>query len=200
MSTTICAFSASLRGLSHRDASRRADELIDELGLAEHRDVTTEKLSGGLKRRVLVGLASLAQPPMLVLDEPTTGLDPQSRRDLWSLLRGYKERGATVVLTTHHMEEAEELCDRVGIIQDGELLALDTIDRLRASQGYEFKATYVADSGTAAKKTIYGGDDRELVERVRGMGLQSYSIAPTNLEDVYLALTDGKGTLDEDTE
>ena len=119
-----------LRGLTPRAANFRAEELIHQLHLEEHRDVPTEKLSGGLRRRVLVGIAVLARPAMLVLDEPTTGLDPQARRELWSLLRTYKESGTTVLLTTHYMEEAEALCDRVGIIYDGHLLALDTVANL----------------------------------------------------------------------
>ena len=80
-----------LRGLSRGDAVRRADEIIDELRLSEYRKVLTGKLSGGLRRRVLVGMATLAHPPLMILDEPTTGLDPQSRRDLWSLIQRRKE-------------------------------------------------------------------------------------------------------------
>ena len=108
-----------LRGLNNQDANRRADELISDLRLEEHRNVIGMKLSGGLKRRVMVGLAALGNPQLIVMDEPTTGLDPQSRRGLWALLRDYRDRGATILLTTHYMEEAESLCDRVGIIQNG---------------------------------------------------------------------------------
>ena len=114
-----------LRGLSLRGARRRADELIEELELTEYRDKLVEKLSGGMKRRVLIGVASLARPSLLVLDEPTTGLDPRSRRGLWSLLRDYRRQGTTILMTTHYMEEAEALSDRVGIMRDGQLLALD---------------------------------------------------------------------------
>ena len=185
-----------LRGLSPKDARRRAEELIEDLRLAEHRKVLIGKLSGGLRRRVLVGIAALAQPPLMVLDEPTTGLDPQSRRDLWSLLRHYKEQGATVLLTTHYMEEAEALCDRVGIINHGRLLALDTVDNLRAAHGYEFKVTYSANGSAAEVETIYGANDQELVERVRGMGVQQFSVSRTNLEDIFLALTGEKEGLD----
>ena len=128
-----------LRGLSRTESSKRADELIEELRMSEHRDVLVGKLSGGLRRRVLVGIATLARPPLMVLDEPTTGLDPQARRDLWALILRRKEQGATILLTTHYMEEAEALSDRVGILQNGRLLALDTAENLRASHGYEFK-------------------------------------------------------------
>lgn len=184
-----------LRGLARRDAARRAEELLEDLRLREHRNVPVEKLSGGLRRRVLVGIAMLARPPLLVLDEPTTGLDPQSRRDLWSLLRRYRERGTTVLLTTHYMEEAEALCDRVGIIQHGRLAALDTVANLRAALGYEFKVTYQRD-GAGDVETLYGASDQELVERVQAMGVQQYAVSRTTLEDVYLALTGEKEALD----
>jgi ABC-type multidrug transport system ATPase subunit len=106
-----------LRGLNSKDANRRAQELISDLRFEEHRNVVGMKLLGGLKRRVMVGLAALANPRLIIMDEPTTGLDPQSRRDLWTLLREYRERGSTILLTSHYMQEAESLCDRVGIFR-----------------------------------------------------------------------------------
>ncbi len=187
-----------LRGLSPKDAGRRAEELIADLRLTDHRNVLIGKLSGGLRRRVLVGIAILAQPPLLVLDEPTTGLDPQSRRDLWALMRRYQERGTTILLTTHNMEEAEALCDRVGIINHGRLLALDTVDNLRATHGYEFKITYTRDGSAAEMETLYGADDQELVERARAMGVHQFTVSHANLEDVYLALTGEKEALHGD--
>ncbi|MCH7706040.1 MAG: ABC transporter ATP-binding protein [Chloroflexi bacterium] len=187
-----------LRGLSPRRASERADELVTELRMEEHRNVIADKLSGGLKRRVMIGIAILANPPLMVLDEPTTGLDPQARRNLWSLLRRYRDDGATILLTTHYMEEAEALCDRVGIISHGHLLALDTVANLRASRGYEFKLTYSRDGSTAEPEVIYGSDDGELVERVRSMGINQFTVSQTNLEDVFLALTGGEESLDSD--
>ena len=106
-----------LRGLNSKDANRRAQELISDLRFEEHRNVVGMKLLGGLKRRVMVGLAALANPRLIIMDEPTTGLDPQSGRDLWTLLREYRERESTILLTIHYMEAAESLCDRVGIFR-----------------------------------------------------------------------------------
>ena len=91
---------AKLRGLRRRAAARRCEELIAELGLQEHRDKSTETLSGGLRRRVLLGIAAVADSPLLILDEPSVGLDPEARRDLWELLRSYRQRGKTVLLST----------------------------------------------------------------------------------------------------
>ncbi len=178
-----------LRGLPPRVAARRADELIHDLRLDAHRDVMNMKLSGGLKRRVMVGIAALADPGLIVLDEPTTGLDPQARHDLWDLLGDYKERGSTIVITTHYMEEAEALCDRVGIISAGSMLALDTVPNLRAAHGFDFKITFAPNGDAARAQTLYGSDDRVLVERVRNMGIRQFSVSRATLEDVYLAMT-----------
>ncbi len=179
-----------LRGLPSTDAKRRANELISDLRLEEHRNAANLKLSGGLKRRVMIGIAAIANPGLIVLDEPTTGLDPQSRRDVWNLMLEYKSRGATIVLTTHYMEEAEALCDRVGIISRGRMLALDTVPNLKSAHGFGFKVTYSDDGANGPAKTIYGKDDGELVERVRSEGIRQFSVSRTSLEDVYLALTD----------
>lgn len=185
---TLRAF-GKLRGLSPRVAARRADELIHDLRLDAHRDVMNMKLSGGLKRRVMVGIAALADPGLIVLDEPTTGLDPQARHDLWGLLGDYKARGSTIVITTHYMEEAEALCDRVGIISAGSMLALDTVPNMRAAHGFDFKITFAPNGDAARAQTIYGSDDRVLVERVRSMGIRQFSVSRATLEDVYLAMT-----------
>ena len=90
-------------------------------------------------------------------------------------MRAYKERGATILMTTHYMEEAETLCDRVGIISEGRLLALDTVSNLRSSNGFEFKVTFNPDGVNVATHTIFGTDDGELVERVRQMGIRQFS-------------------------
>ena len=179
-----------LRGLPRREASGRARELIHDLRMEQHRDKAANELSGGLRRRLLLGIAALADPPLMVLDEPSAGLDPESRHALWKLLRSYRRRGATVLLTTHYMEEAEALCDRVGIIQDGRLLALDTIANLRADHGFEYKVVYEADDRT---HTVYGADDASLVRQVQSDGIREYSVSRTTLEDVYLGLTGGEG-------
>ena len=178
-----------LRGLSGRDAKRRADEIISELRLDAYGNVINMKLSGGLKRRVMVGIAALADPGLIVLDEPTTGLDPQSRRDLWNLVREHSARGAAILMTTHYMEEAEALCDRVGIISNGRLLALDSVEGLKSTYGFDFKIAYSVNGDSGTTKTMYGKDDHDLVERVRAMGIRQFSVGRTTLEDVYLALT-----------
>ncbi len=175
-----------LRGLSRRFAVERTRELISEMGLAPHRDKPNEILSTGLRRRLVVAIAAVAAPPLLILDEPTTGLDPESRLKLWDVLRGYVKRGATVLLTTHYLEEAETLCNRIGIIKDGRLVALDTLQRLRVSHDFEYRVTFQANGQS---RTLYGNNDQALVEEARAQGVDQYAVARTNLEDIYLALT-----------
>ena len=183
-----------LHGLSRKDSRARADELVEALGLGNHRNKFPGELSGGLRRRVLVGIAVLARPSLLVLDEPTTGLDPQSRRELWSVVTRYKTSGTSVLLTTHYMEEAEELSDRVGIINEGRMLVMDSVDALRRAHNLEFKATFRGGDGET--HTIYAGAPSELSERLRDQCVEEFSISKANLEDVYLALT-GEGIQDE---
>ncbi len=112
---------------------RAPEEVMDRLSLREKRDAPVGKLSGGQKQRLAVACALVGDPELLFLDEPTTGLDPQSRLQLWEQISQFRAGGGTVVLTTHYMDEAERLCDRVAIIDHGKVIALDTPERLIAS-------------------------------------------------------------------
>jgi ABC-2 type transport system ATP-binding protein len=121
---------ATLQGVPKAKRKVHADELLERVGLAEAGDRKVQGYSGGMKRRLDLALALVHLPRVLFLDEPTTGLDPQARRHMWGLVRAIRESGHTVVLTTHYMEEAEELCDRVAIMDRGRIIALDTPQRL----------------------------------------------------------------------
>jgi ABC-2 type transport system ATP-binding protein len=116
------------RGLS-------ADEAIAHVSMQEKADARVGKLSGGQKQRLAVACALVGDPEMVFLDEPTTGLDPQSRRQLWDIVRGFRDRGRTVLLTTHYMDEAEKLCDRVAIVDHGKVIALGSPAELIARLG-----------------------------------------------------------------
>jgi ABC-2 type transport system ATP-binding protein len=111
-------------------ASTDVDKLLTDVNLTEKADAFPEKLSGGQRQRFSIAAALVNEPKVLFLDEPTTGLDPQARRNLWDLIASIRKRGITVILTTHYMEEAQELCDRVAIMDSGEIIALDTPDAL----------------------------------------------------------------------
>ena len=109
------------------------DRLLEQLGLAEKRNAWFMTLSGGQKQRLFIALALINDPEVVFLDELTTGLDPQSRRAIWDLVRGIRERGKTVFLTTHLMEEAERLCDRVAIIEHGQIIDIGSPEELGAA-------------------------------------------------------------------
>jgi ABC-type multidrug transport system ATPase subunit len=121
---------ARFKDVPKREAKHAAQEVIDELDLTAEARKRVGTLSGGQRRRVLVGLALLGRPPLLVLDEPTTGLDPDSRRAVWNVIRRAVTKGTTVILSTHYMEEAERLSDRIAIIVAGRLVAFGTLDEL----------------------------------------------------------------------
>ena len=114
---------------------RSIDEVLGLVELGDKRRTWTEKLSGGQKQRLAVACALVGDPEVLFLDEPTTGLDPQSRRQLWDVVLGFRARGRTVLLTTHYMDEAERLCDRVAVVDKGKVIALGTPEELIAGLG-----------------------------------------------------------------
>lgn len=111
-------------------AQRRTDEIIDAMGLRDKADSPSRRLSGGMRRRLLIGKALVHTPPVLILDEPTAGVDVELRRHLWNYVRELNARGTTVLLTTHYLEEAEELCDEIAIIHHGGIIARDRKDAL----------------------------------------------------------------------
>jgi len=113
-------------GIPKRIADQRADELLDFMQLSEKRDVVIYDLSGGMQRRLVLARGLINEPEVLILDEPTTGLDPQARQLVWQKIRNLRRRGLTIVLTTHYMEEASALCDRLAIMDHGEILVTGT--------------------------------------------------------------------------
>ena len=130
-------FRSRFFGLSLREASRRADQLLEVFGLADRRKAMSTDLSGGQAKRLLIARALVHRPDVLFLDEPTAGLDPQTRANLWDILRVLHAQGQTILLTTHYMEEAEALCEQVSVVDHGEVLASGTVDELKAGTGAE---------------------------------------------------------------
>jgi ABC-2 type transport system ATP-binding protein len=118
-------------GLPHRTAARRAEEMIDVFDLRAKRDTRTPRLSGGMKRRLLLARALIHQPRLVILDEPTAGVDYELRLELWRYIRLLHRRGTTILLTTHYLEEAETLCEEIALIRAGRIAALDTPEGLR---------------------------------------------------------------------
>jgi daunorubicin resistance ABC transporter ATP-binding subunit len=134
-------FRSRFFGLSLGAASKRAAALIDAFGLSDRRKAMADQLSGGQARRLMIARALVHQPDVLFLDEPTAGLDPQTRVNLWDILRVLHEQGQTILLTTHYMEEAEALCDRIAVVDHGKVLAEGSVDQLLADSGAQTVVT-----------------------------------------------------------
>lgn len=184
--------------------SASIDDLADRYALHEFLGRDTRKLSGGQKQRLLLAMALINRPKILFLDEPTTGLDPQSRRNLWEQVQQVREQGATILLTTHYMEEAYELCDEIAIMDHGRIIAHDAPDALLAAHfndvvvqihaadippdigEREFQAIYRNDSAH-----IVTGDVNKTIERLLRLDipLHRLRIRARNLEDLFLELT-----------
>ena len=128
----------------------KPEEAIAKVSLQEKANARIKSLSGGQRQRVAVATALVGNPRLLFLDEPTTGLDPQSRRDLWRIITEFREAGGTVLLTTHYMDEAERLCDKVAIFDRGRILAIDTPQKLISDLGAEHVVVFTVSGESAA--------------------------------------------------
>jgi ABC-2 type transport system ATP-binding protein len=173
---------------------RPVEEVLELVGLSEKADDRAGKLSGGQQRRLDVGMALVGDPELLFLDEPTTGFDPQARRQAWEAIAGLRQLGKTVFLTTHYMEEAQRLADRVAIIAGGEVVARGTPEDLGDRDSQPTTITYrgpdgaeVALSTTTPVATLNELTGRALAE---GFELENLEVRRPTLEDVYLKLTD----------
>jgi len=150
--------------LSIYNASKTSvEDLLGHVQLEEQANQYPENLSGGQKQRFSIALALANTPRVLFLDEPTTGLDPQARRNMWDLVRELKQRGITIILTSHYMEEAELLCDRLAIMDNGEIIALDTPDKLVQD---------LLDSGFKKKKEVKQADLEDVFIQLTGKALR----------------------------
>jgi ABC-2 type transport system ATP-binding protein len=159
---------------------RPLEEVLELVGLSDKRTAWTERLSGGQKQRLAVACALVSDPELLFLDEPTTGLDPQSRRQLWDVVLGFKSRGRTVLLTTHYMDEAERLCDRVAIVDKGKVIAQGAPRELIASLGAQQVVEFSTEQPLAPED--WGG-----LPSVRSARRSADGIALT-VEQLHLAL------------
>jgi ABC-2 type transport system ATP-binding protein len=141
-------FHAAYFGVSSKEAARRADVLLDRLEIADKAHMKVDQLSGGQQQRLMIARALIHEPTILFLDEPTVGLDPNARNSLWEILRDLHRQGRTIVMTTHYMPEADELSDRIALIDRGRLLALDTPENLkRQTPDRSLETFFIAKSG-----------------------------------------------------
>jgi lipooligosaccharide transport system ATP-binding protein len=208
-------------GLPRSELGRRADELLEFVQLNERADSKVEPLSGGMKRRLTIARSLVNDPEVLLLDEPTTGLDPQARHTVWDRLFRLKQRGVTLILTTHYMDEAEQLCDRLVVMDKGKIAAegspLELIRRYSTREVVELRfqveqevqhvAADIANrmDGFARRLEalpdrllLYTDDGDATASRLHDLGLQPESVLVrrSTLEDVFLHLT-GRTLVDE---
>jgi ABC-2 type transport system ATP-binding protein len=172
---------------------RPVDEVVELVGLGGKADERTGKLSGGQQRRLDVGMALVGDPELLFLDEPTTGFDPQARRQAWEAIAGLRKLGKTVLLTTHYMDEAQQLADRVAIIAAGEIVARGTPEDLGDRDSQPTTISYRGPEGEVALSTATPVQTlNELTGRAlaEGFELQNLEVRRPTLEDVYLELTE----------
>jgi ABC-2 type transport system ATP-binding protein len=156
-------------------------EVIAHVSLDEKAEARVGKLSGGQKQRLAVACALVGDPRLLFLDEPTTGLDPASRREIWEIIRGFRQRGRTVLLTTHYMDEAERLCDRIAIVDHGKVIALGTPDELIATLGGEHVIEFtVEQNGPGSRDLVAALARLPAVTSVR-QGDGAYTLSATEL-------------------
>jgi ABC-2 type transport system ATP-binding protein len=168
-----------------KDPGEEIEIMLRAVDLWERKDSVVANFSGGMQRRLLLARALLPRPQVLFLDEPSIGLDPQIRRQMWDMIRKTKIEGRTIVLTTHYIEEAEALCDRVGILSKGRLIALDTPQSLKAMVG-EYVVESISLEGKLLQQICRNPEEAHRLARQRENGV---TIRKTNLEDVFIKLT-----------
>jgi len=199
-------------GLSHAHSAKKTDELLELFKLTDRRDTFVKTLSGGLAQRVQIARAIAHDPEVLFLDEPSAGLDPQTRLALWDIIRELRQRGITIVLTTHYMEEADQLCGRVAIIDHGKILVMGTPEELKRSVGAQrvfqlqlqnstsdglrgklaslpgVTGVEAAETGVVVFTNGRAGLLPEIVN-IAGDNLRDISVSETTLESVFIKLT-----------
>lgn len=195
-------------------SERRSNEILDALGLADKRNAYVRQLSGGMKRRLLIGKALVHNPPVLILDEPTAGVDIELRRQLWTYVKELHSRGTTVILTTHYLEEAQALCDRIAIIHQGKIVANEDKSAMLARldkrtlvitpkqalsavpQSLSTLDASLAQNGALAINYRSGSESiTDLLARVKkaGISIADLRTEEPDLEDVFMALTYDSG-------
>ncbi|MDO4694136.1 MAG: ABC transporter ATP-binding protein [Eikenella sp.] len=184
------------------------DELLHQLGLADKADTNTRNLSGGMKRRVMVAQALVHRPPVIILDEPTAGVDVELRHSLWAFMQSLNRQGHTIILTTHYLEEAEQYCNRIAVMRRGELVALDQTERLlRNDQGVRVQLRLSAPLPLRLRETCIHDAAPEYILRLKDYNqiadilgylkveqitVEHLAVLEKDLEQVFISLTAGE--------
>ncbi len=182
-----------IRGMSRADAAARTKQVLEQFDLWEHKDKLCADLSGGLRQRVLLCMALIADPELLFLDEPTIGLDPLGRRQVWAAVRKLTAAGVTVLLTTHYMDEAERLASRLAIVEKGRFAFLGTVEKAKSVAGVGMRMLVEAPGNGGAREVVHPANNEEIlavVERCIRQGLK-VTFQPPSLEEAFLAIVGG---------
>lgn len=180
-------FFATLYGLDRAIRRARTDDLLARVGLTDRARDRVKDFSGGMKRRLNLAAALIHDPPLVLLDEPTAGVDPQSRNAILDIVRSLRDEGRTVLYTTHYMEEAQRICGRVAIVDHGRVLAEGTVDELIASRGGASVVTIETDAGHIRIETA--DPVAELTAQLRSPDIRGVRVDRPDLESVFLHLT-----------
>ena len=184
-----------IRGQSRSDARERTRKVMEDLGLWEHRDKLASDLSGGLRQRLIIAMALVADPEVLFLDEPTIGLDPLGRRSVWAMLRDMTRKGATILLTTHYLDEAEMLADHLLIVDKGRMAFLGTVDEAKGDTGVGMRVIMepAGGNGSGPPEVLEPRSDEEILAIVeRGLReKRRVTFKPASLEDAFIKLVGG---------
>lgn len=175
-------FSGRMYGLSGKESRAKAEEMVEFFSLQKHKNKICKKLSGGMKRKLMIAKALMHDPAVLFLDEPTVGVDAVARRDIWRLLKEINAKGTTILLTTHYMEEAHTLCDEIGLMHSGQILRKDTPEGLISRLGETAVET--------ASVTKYFKTMNEAKEYATTLS-EMYTMRKTTLEDVFISVSEG---------
>jgi len=182
-----------IRGMSRAEAARRARLVLEQFDLWEHRDKLCADLSGGMRQRVILCMALIADPELLFLDEPTVGLDPLGRRQVWAAIRQLTQRGVTVLLTTHYMDEAQHLADRLAIIEKGQVAFLGTVEEANGVAGVGMRIIVESSADGGRRETLHPRSNEEIlkvVERSVRQGLK-VTFQPPSLEEAFISIVGG---------
>lgn len=180
-------FFGRLHGLSGRDLNGRIQHVLEIVNLTERKNERVKNYSGGMKRRLNIAVALLHRPSLLILDEPTVGVDPQSRNAIFESLKLLKHEGCTIVLTSHYIEEVQKLCERVGIMDEGKLVAEDTIEKLIANHGG--KSLLVVETNKGKVKIETDEPVKEIIRINSESDIRSLQMESPNLEKAFLNIT-----------
>ena len=182
-----------IRGMPRAEAKARTKAVMEEFDLWEHKDKLTADLSGGLRQRVMIAIALTMDPELLFLDEPTIGLDPLGRRQVWGMVRRMAKRGVTILLTTHYMDEAEKLSDRLAIVDKGRTVFLGGVEEAKARADHGMQVIVESLNNGSERQVLSPTSDREILEIVQ-RGIQEgrrVTFKPPTLEDAFIAMVGG---------